>query len=83
MTTWPCQVKECKIALEQSLVTGWLAILIINLFSNFLNPGWAEPCNKVDTFAERWQLLIVHAVLARILDFSYFEENALTGSDSF
>ena len=23
--TWPCQVKECKIILERSLLTGWLA----------------------------------------------------------
>ena len=26
-TTWHCQVKECKIISEQSLVTGWLAEL--------------------------------------------------------
>ena len=23
--TWPCQVKECKIVSEPSLLTGWLA----------------------------------------------------------
>ena len=58
---------------------------VVNLFSNFLNPGWAEPCNEVKTFAERWQLLPgnrwlgVHAVLASILDLSYYKKNALTG----
>ena len=46
----PCQVKECKIILEQSLLTGWLAGWVVNLVSNFLNPRQAEPCNEVDNF---------------------------------
>ena len=38
---------------------NWLAIRIVNLVSNFLNRGKTEPCNEVETFSERWQLLIV------------------------
>ena len=33
--TWPCQVEECKVISEQSLLTGWLAIWIVNLVSMF------------------------------------------------
>ena len=45
----PCQVKECKIILEQSLLTGWLAIGFVNLGSNFIKPTRVEPWNEVET----------------------------------
>ena len=56
---WPYQVKECKNISKPSLLTGWLAGCVVNLVSNFLNHGKAEPCNEVGTFSERWQLLIL------------------------
>ena len=52
--TWPCQVKECKIILEQSLLTGWLAIGIVNLLPNFIKPSRIEPWNEVETSGYEW-----------------------------
>ena len=55
--TWPsgpCQVKESKIILDQSLPTGWLAMWIVNLVSNIHNKRWAEPWNEVQTSCHKW-----------------------------
>ena len=43
LTRWPCQVKECKIILERSLLTGWLAGCVVNLVSNFPFPVGHNP----------------------------------------
>ena len=40
-------MKEYKIILDQSLLTGWLAIGIVNLVSNFIKPSWVGPWNEV------------------------------------
>ena len=50
----PCQVKEGKIILEQSLLAGWLAIWIVNLVSNFLGPCRTEPWNEFETSCHKW-----------------------------
>ena len=49
LVTWPCQVKECKILLEQSLLTGWLAVGIVNLVCNFIRQSPVEHWNEVET----------------------------------
>ena len=44
---------------------------IVNLVSNFLN--LAEPCNEVETFTERWQLICAVEKSHSILRDLYFD----------
>ena len=43
---------------------NWMAIGIVNLDSNFMNLRQAEPCNKVETFSERWRKLLIVGLVA-------------------
>ena len=46
---WPCQVKEGNIISDQSLLTAWLTVGLVNLVSNYSRASQVEPWNEVET----------------------------------